>query len=271
MFNIIRESFKITNNYIIIATPLILFSLISGLYLIFSGHGSSLNIIFTIILFFSMLAAFLAGWFYMVTKAVKEPEGKENLLSEFTAGVGEYFLPIIGFLFNTIVITIAIIIGAIFIGKKLIGSVGVTSSEVTAALASVEAMKTFVASLSEEQLLKINQWNIILFLTMIFNYFIFMFYAPTMFFKQKNPFISLLISIRDLFSRKVFKNIGLFSIIFITYMILSALNALFGANIIVHFVLTLVNFYYVTFIAVLVFNYYYSNYAKIGSTIDKMV
>ena len=42
-----------------------------------------------------MMAAFLSGWFYMVTKAVENPEGKENLIPEFASGVGEYFLPIL--------------------------------------------------------------------------------------------------------------------------------------------------------------------------------
>ena len=271
MFKIIKESFEITNNYIVIATPLILFSLISSLYLIFSGQGAAFALIFSVILFFLMLAAFLSGWFYMVSKAVKEPDGKSSLLPEFTSGVGEYFMPIIGLLVNTFIISIIFIISAFVIGKKFIGSAGIPSTEIFSALSSVEAMKNFAASLSDEQLTKINQWNFLIFITMIFNYFILIFYAPAMFFKKKNPFVALWLSIKDLFSAKFFKNIGLFFIIFATYMLLSILNALFGSNIIMHFLFTLINFYYFTYIIILVFNYYYSNYAKIGSTIDKTV
>ena len=169
MFKIIRESFKITNSYIIIATPLILFSLISSLYLFFSGHGSNLGLTISLFLFFLMLAAFLSGWFQMITTAVKEPDGKEPLLSEFTSGVGEYFIPIIGFMFNIIFISLAFIIGAILIGKKFIGAIGVPSSEVVSAMANIDTMKAFAASLSSEQLMKISLWNTLLFLTMIFN------------------------------------------------------------------------------------------------------
>lgn len=271
MFKIIRESFSITNNYIIIATPLILFSLITSLYMIFSGHGSNLGLIFSVVLFCLMVAAFLSGWFFMIVKAVQEPDGKSSLLSEFPAGVGEYFVPILGFLFNTFIISSVIIIGAFLFGKKFIGNAGITANELSAAFASVEAMKSFASSLSDEQLMKINQWNLLLFSTMIFNYFILMFYAPTMFFKRKNPFVALWLSIRDLFSARFFKNVGLFCLIFVTYMILSAFNALFGSNIIVHFILTLINFYYVTYVAILIFNYYYANFAKIGSNVDKVV
>ena len=271
MFKVIKESFGITNNYIVIATPLILFSLISSLYLIFSGHGSAIATAFSVILFLMMLTAFLSGWFYMVMKAVKEPDGKNSLLPEFMSGVGEYFLPIIGFLFNTFVISMFFIIGMLILGKKLIGAVGIPSAEIVSALSSVETMKNFAASLTDEQLTKINQWNILIFATMIINYFIFTFYAPAMYFKRKNPFVALWLSVKDLLSAKFFKNAALFVMIFITYMFLSALNALFGSNIIVHFVLTLVNFYYATYVVVLVFNYYYSNYAKIGSAVDETV
>ena len=271
MLKIIRESFQITNSYIIIATPLILFSLISSLYLIFSGHSSNIGLVFTLILFFLMLAAFISGWFKMVTTAVREPDGKAHLLPEFTSGVGEYFIPVIGFMFNVIVISIALIVGCLLLGKKFIGAVGVPSSDVISAMTSLETMKTFVGSLSQEQLMRINKWNILIFSTMIFNYFILMFYAPAMFFKRRNPYVALWLSVRDLFSAKFFKNIGLFLIVFVSYMTLSAISTIFGSNIIMHFILTLINFYYVTFIAVFVFNYYYSNYAKIGSTIDKMV
>ena len=271
MFKILKESLRITNNNIIIATPLILFSLLSSLYLIFSGHGSSIGMLLTVLLFFLMLAAFLAGWFYVVTVTVKDPYGKGSFGSEFMSGVGEYFLPIIGFLFNTFVITMVMIVCAFLLGKKFIGSPGVSSSQIIEAMTTVEAMKTFASSLSAEQLVKINQWNLLVFFTMIFNYFIFMFYAPAMYFKKKNPFIALCLSIRDLFSAKFFGNLGLFFMIFVSYMLLSAFNALLGSNLFVHFLLTIINFYYATLIVVFVFNYYYSNYAKIGSNIDKMV
>lgn len=271
MFNIIRDSFKITNNYIIIATPLILFSLISGLYLYFSGHGSVFSLLSSMILFFLMLTVFFAGWFFMVTKAVKESITQESLIQEFIGGIGEYFLPILGFLFNILILSTILIIAAFVLGKKFIGSPGVSSTQIMNAMQNISTMTAFAESLTKEQLIKINQWNILLFATMVFNYFIFIFYAPAMYFKQKNPYIALWLAIKDLFSTKFFKNIGLFFMIFISYMLLSAISTLFGSNVIAHFILTLANFYYVTFIVILIFNYYYSNYAKIGSTIDKMV
>lgn len=272
MFKVIRESFNITNSNIILATPLIFFSIISSLYLIFSSGGSRIGLILSVILFFLMLGAFLSGWFMMIFKAIKEPDIEDTkLISEFTSGVGEYFLPVLGMIFKIIIITAIIMILAFLAGKKFIGDVGVSYTQVTQAASGVETMKTFVDSLSQEQLIKINAWNTLFFFSMLFNYFILIFYPSAIFFKEKNPFKAFFISLKDIFGRKFFSNVGLFLLIFICYMVISVITALLGKNIIVHFILTLINFYYMTFIAVLVFNYYYSNFAKIGSNIDETV
>ena len=100
MKNCIKNSFNHTNKYIILATPLILFSLLSSLYLAFTaGSGKLLNMLIAIILFFLMFTAFIAGWFNMITVSLKNPdrENVNSLMSEFPAGVGEYMLPMMGF------------------------------------------------------------------------------------------------------------------------------------------------------------------------------
>lgn len=271
MLDIIKESFRITNENIIIATPLILFSLISSLYLIFSYSGNSIGIITSVILFFLMLAAFLSGWFYMIAKAVKNSELQNNFITEFPTGVGEYFLSVLGMIFKIMIITTVIVIFAYICGKKFIGGIGVSYNQIVQAAASIEAMKDFVNNLNNEQLIKINAWNILFFCSMVLNYFILMLYPAAIFFKRKNPFVAFWISLKDTFGHRFFKNLLLFLIIFTSYMIISALTAFFGKNIFVHFILTLINFYYLTFVGILVFNYYYSNFAKIGSAIDTTV
>ena len=117
--------------------------------------------------------------------------------------------------------------------------------------------------LSEEQLFKLNAWNLLLFGTMSVNYFLIMFYSPALFFKEKNPFKAFFLSLKDLFSKKFLENFGLYLMLFVSYFVLSVLSTLFGANIVIHFIFTLINFYYLVFIAVLVINYYYSKFVKI--------
>ena len=269
MLSYIKDSFQLTNKYIILATPLILFSLLSSLYILFSVGGNLLSLLIALILFGLMVGAFLSGWFFMIKTCVSNPEQEDpnGLLKEFPAGVGEYFLPVLGLMINTMVISVLLILVSYFVGMKLIGDIGITPEALTKGMESFAAMKTFLGGLTQEQMFKLNAWNMLLFFTMSVTYFLIMFYSPALFLKEKNPFKAYFASLKDLFSKKFFTNFGLFLILFISYFILSIFTTLFGTNVIMHFVFTLINFYYLVFVAVMVYNYYYKNFVKLDKTI----
>ena len=269
MLSYIKDSFQLTNKYIILATPLILFSLLSSLYILFSVGGNLLSLLIALILFGLMVGAFLSGWFFMIKTCVSNPEQEDpnGLLKEFPAGVGEYFLPVLGLMINTMVISVLLILVSYFVGMKLIGDIGITPEALTKGMESFAAMKTFLGGLTQEQIFKLNAWNMLLFFTMSVTYFLIMFYSPALFLKEKNPFKAYFASLKDLFSKKFFTNFGLFLILFISYFILSIFTTLFGTNVIMHFVFTLINFYYLVFVAVMVYNYYYKNFVKLDKTI----
>lgn len=273
MFSCIKESFNLTNRYIILATPLILFSLLSSLYVLFSIGGNVISLIFAIVLFILMLSAFISGWGYMIKSGIQEPERDDvnSLLKEFPSGVGEYFLSALGAVLNVLLFSGLILLVFYFAGMKFIGSIGITPAAMSAALESAAALKSFIISLPEEQLFRLNAWNLTLLAAIGTDYFLLLFYIPAMMYKSKNPYIALFTSLKDLFCRKFLTNICLYMIIFLSYFVLSILTTIFGINSIAHFVLTLVNFYYLVFIAVLIFNYYYLNFVKIGGTFDKTV
>ena len=273
MLKCLKESFNYTNKYIILATPLILFSLISSLYMVFSMNGNLISMLIAIILFFLMFSAFLAGWFYMTANVIRngDREDPNSILKEFPAGVGEYMLSAMGLLFNTLVIMIIMTIVSYFIGMKLIGSIGISPDAFSKSLESVETLKAFLSSLTAIQLAKLNYWNLLIFCTMIFTYFLLLFYAPAIFFKTKNPFKALFVGIKDIFSRYFFKNVLVFLILFITYFVFSVLSTVFQANTILYFIFTLINFYYLVLAVIFLFNYYHTNYIKIGSNVDMTV
>ena len=262
--NILQQSFNFTNKYIILATPLILFSLLSSLYILFSINGNLISLLFAGVLFVLMLGAFMAGWFFMVREGIKDTfeENPNLLLREFPAGVGEFFLPVLGLIFTAFIISLILLIASYYAGMHFIGNIGIQAEDFSKAMESASALKAFLMSLSDEQLLKLNAWNLLLFGTMSVTYFLIMFYPPALFYKNKNPLKAYFYSFKDLFGRKFFKNIALFLALFVSYFILSILTAIFGMNIITHFIFTLINFYYLIFIAVLVFNYYYTNFVK---------
>ena len=269
MLSYIKDSFQLTNKYIILATPLILFSLLSSLYILFSVGGNLLSLLIALLLFGLMVGAFLSGWFFMIKTCVSNPEQEDPnvLLKEFPAGVGEYFLPVLGLMINTIIISVLLILVSYFVGMKLIGDIGITPEALTKGMESFAAMKTFLGSLTQEQIFKLNAWNMLLFFTMSVTYFLIMFYSPALFFKEKNPFKAYFVSLKDLFSKKIFTNFGLFLILFVSYFILSIFTTLFGTNVIMHFVFTLINFYYLVFVAVMVYNYYYKNFVQINEVV----
>ena len=273
MLGIINDSFKLTNKYIILATPLILFSLITTIYAVLTTNNRPLSILFCLFMFFLMSSAFLSGWFYLVKKYVQEPD-KDNintLMSDFTSGVGEYFLPVCGMIIIVFAVCAILFLISSYFGMKYIGDVGITPDKFSAALASANGLKEFLTSLSKEQLVKINKWNILLLFTMLISYFSVLFYPPALFFKGKNCLKMFFVSLKDLFCRKFFQNLMLFLFVFVIYFILSIFTALAGKNIIANFIFTLFNFYYTVFAAVLIFNYYYKYYVVIGSNVDMRV
>ncbi len=273
LLNCLKTSFQLTNKYIILATPLILFALLSSLYILFSLRGNLINIVITLILFVFMLTAFLAGWAYMLKLCVSQSYKEEpnTLIKEFPAGVGEYFLPTLGLLFNVLILSVVFYSAVYFIGMKFIGEIGISAETLSNAFNSTEALKEFLMSLSKEQLIKLNLWNFLLLLAMGIEYFLLMFHLPALMFKTANPFKAFFISLKNLFSRAFFKNILLYLMLFISYSILSVLTTILGINIFMHFVFTLINFYYVVYVAILVFNYYYENFIKIGGKFNETV
>ena len=223
MLSYIKDSFQLTNKYIILATPLILFSLLSSLYILFSVGGNLLSLLIALVLFGLMVGAFLSGWFFMIKTCVSNPEQEDpnGLLKDFPAGVGEYFLSVLGLMLNTMFISVLLILVSYFVGMKLIGDIGITPETLTKGMESFTAMKAFLGSLTQEQLFKLNAWNMLLFFTMSVTYFLIMFYSPALFFKEKNPFKAYFVSLKDLFSKKFFTNFGLFLILFVSYFTLS--------------------------------------------------
>ncbi len=263
MLTYIKESFKLTNKFIILATPLILFSLLSSLYIIFSMNGNLLGLIFALILFLMMVGAFLSGWFFMIKQAIvssEEYEDPNSLIKEFPAGVGEYFLNSLGMIINVFIVVVFFLGVSYFIGMKFIGQIGISAVEFSKAVTSPETLRTFLLSLTDEQLFRLNAWNLLLLVSMVVTYFVIFLYPPTMFFKEKNPFKALFGTFKDLFSRNILKNILLYLILFVAYFFISIVTTILGGNIFAHFILTLINFYYMIFAAVLIFYYYHKNY-----------
>jgi len=271
----IKEVFKTTNNYIVLATPLILYSLFSNVYAAISANGKLISIIFAIILLTLMSAAFIAGWFKMVKEAINDSysENPNLLIKDFLSGVGEYFIPSTGVVIVISLFSILALIGAFLVGHNLIGDIGITVEQLNNAMSSSEELKLFISSLSDVQYIRISQWNLLILSTMSLVYFLLIFYLPALFYKNKNPFLALFIGIKDLFTRKIFFVFFLTLSALFFYLFLSMLSAVTMHNLILHFIVTLLNFYFIIWISVYIFSFYNNNFVKshLGQNVDTFV
>ncbi len=268
-----QKVFNLTNKYIVLATPLILYSLFSGIYLAASmGNGKIMNLLFAIILFTLMTGAFIAGWFNMIKIAISEESDKEPnaIIKDFPSGVGEYFLPALGSIFNMLLISILLLVLSFFVGTHYIGDPGVSAEALSKAMQNTTELKAFMTNLNTEQLIKLNNWNMLILGTLTLTYYLFFLYLPALFYKNKNPFIAYFISLKDLFSKYIFKTTGIFLLVFVINIFISVLSSLFGGNVVIHFLITLLNFYFITAVGVGVFYYYHTNFIKpaIGQNVD---
>jgi len=271
-----KKVFELTNRYIIVATPLLLFILLVSIYSVFVFHTSEiLKLIFGIVLMFLMFSAFLSGWGNMLKSAISENNYDEpfKIIKDFAPGVGEFFVPVMGMIAISFLISALILTGTYFCGMHFIGDLGISQTALTNAMANQEALKTFLTSLSTEQLLKLNMWNILVLSVMSLLYFLFMLYSPALILESKNPFKALYISLKHLFGRNFFQNFGIYLIIISLHFLISIISALTSGTTILSFVISLINFYFVCCVAIAIFYYYDKKFLNphLGNNIDTYI
>ncbi len=240
-----------------------------------AANGRVLLILFGLIITFFMAVAFLSGWGAMIKSAVNENNYDEPyaIIKDFVPGVGEYSLPVLGLMLLLFLINTALFLITYFSGMHFIGDVGISADAFSKAMASQEALKAFLSSLSVEQLMKLNLWNILVLSVMSMSYFLLMFCFPALFLESKNPIKAIGKSIKNLFGKKFICNVGIYLLIFGLNFIISIFSAIFSGNVILSFVMTLVNFYFICCVVIGIFLYYNKNFviSHLGNTIDTYI
>lgn len=263
MLKIFKDSFKISYNNIIMATPLLVFLLILNVYLIIAKNAVKAlpsTILFFVTLFL-MISAFLSGWLYMIKVSVenyKNNSGKEseysNLLKEFLVGIAEYIRPFLGFSILYLLLADIVFISVYHLGLKLIGSTGITFAQFISATEAPVAMQSLLESLTKAQLLKINYWYLLVLCSVQLFSLLTMFWSIEILYSARNPIFALFKSISRIFIRP--QVILLFLGINILNFVLMIFNYIAMFNPITYFIMTLIYFYFIVYIFVLLFLYY---------------
>jgi hypothetical protein len=278
MIKYFKNAFKITNENIILTTPLILFLFLLSIYLEVARNAPAniLSMVLLLVTTLFMLAAFSAGWFNMVKKAVAldkqefladEDRAKAsfNLIKELPAGVGEYFLSFIGGIILYFILFMVLSLISYKIGVHFLGQIDLSQNELLAILNSAD-VKNAISVIPAQKLAKLEIWYMIFLTVMTIHYFITMFLVPEIVNRTKNPVIALGKSIAF-----VFKNFLGAVVLFLYVNIVSFLASLaiqgimylhFIPNFITALVSMLIYFYFIVYVIVLVFLYYDSTTAR---------
>lgn len=280
MFKLFKEAFKTANDCIILAIPLVLFMWILSFYFGFSNTvvSSPAEFILAFITVLFMTGAFLSGWFYMVKNAIgishkvfvmdaDRAKATMNLFKDIPYGIGQYFL---SFVLMSLTFLLIVSIAAMLvylIGDMYIGNV-FTPEQLSAALSSTQDMKIFLDSLDNDQLIKLNLWNLLIMGTTTILSFIFMLWIPEIIYKTVNPLLALFRAIK-----KVFVRFKTSLVVFIYISVLNLIMSFIGTFTLVHpllYILIMVlYFYFIIYVVILLFLYYESEFCGAEDGEDK--
>lgn len=272
MIKYFRQAFKITNQNIILTTPLILFLFLLSIYLEVARNAPAtlLAMILLMVTTLFMLAAFFAGWFNMVKKAIdlekqdflaeeEKARASFGLLKELPAGLGEYFLSFIGGIILYFILFAVLSLISYKVGAHFLGKIDLTQNELRTILNSTDA-RMVISSIPAAKLAKLEIWYLLFLVVMTIHYFITMFLAPEIVIRSKNPIIAFGRSVTFLF-KNFLPTLGLFLyanvVSFAASLLINGIMLLhFIPNFITALVSMLIYFYFIVYVIVLVFLYY---------------
>ncbi len=213
-----------------------------------------------ILCLFALLFVFFSGWFKVIKESCDREKIKEkNFYSLFLEGIGANIVPVsIGIVIYTIFMFLSILC-AQFVALHFFGDINFFIEGMTKVANEQGNIMDYFSTLDVNQKFAIYGWNLcIIAFVALFN-FIFTFYFPAMFDSEKNVFLRPLISIWEglkFLFKNFFGAIGLTLFIYVINTVLAILNARFAQNTIISIILLLIYIYFVSFVVMLIFNYY---------------
>ena len=277
-----KEAFKVTNNSIILAIPMIICLKIVEIYtqLANSSADSNAKVAFATLTLIIMIGAFCAGFFYMVKKAIEihkkvfvldSDRHKEHLavLKKFTEGISKYFLSFAGFYILSASIQILLLPLTILFGVKLFGDMSADLLQKLTILAndgSTAAIGDFVNSLTDANLSYLGKWILLFLLFLFIVLYFFMLWIPEILYNVKNPFIALFTSIKKLL-KDFWKTFGLYILIYVFVFVLAFIMTYLPKHPLSELFFEVTRYYFYLYFIFLIFIYYDKKY----NTEDKPV
>lgn len=274
MFKLIKNSFIMTNDCIILATPLIIFLSLLGWYFDYAANtvDNAPKLILATTTLLVMTSGFASAWLYMVKKTITLSKkvfifDKERvkalwfLLASLPKGIGRLFLPIIGVIAIYLLIYLLMFSGINVLVSKIAGSINLDSFSFQTIMLSSKELINEVNELTDDEIIIINYWYLLTFIGSSIISFITLLWIPEIVYNEKNCFKALFNSIKKVFIN--FKNsITLFCYITAIILLLTILNTFLMFSPMLYFFVLLLYYYFLVYIIVLLFTYYDTTYIK---------
>lgn len=276
MFKLYMDTFKTTNEGLILTIPLALFWWLLTLYIDYSRSvvDTIPEMILSVITMLFMTSAFCAGWFYMVKKSVKfskkhfildKDKANESirLIKAIPNGIGRYFLHYVEV--SLLFLALALLLGILlkFATYPFVSQINDVLINFGISVSSPQEMREILDKLQPNQIMELFDMifapAVKLVLTVIAIPTIFSFllllWMPEIIYTHRNPFIALFTSIKKIF-RKFWKSLNLYIYITIIQMIISSIGAASFINPFAYMAGMIIYFYFLVYVTVLIFSYY---------------
>lgn len=274
MLQLFKNSFKTTNDCIILATPLIIFLSILSWYYKYAvvAIDTTPKLILASITIFVMLSGFMAAWLYMAKKTISlsrkifvfdkdRAKALWALVLSLPKGIGRLFLPSIGVISIYILIYTLIFSGIGYIVGKFIGTIDFSELDYQSIFLFGQEFANEISELSQNELLVLQCWYILALVSIAVVSFITMLWIPEIVYTEKVSFEALYYSIIKIFTH-LKNSVILYLYIAFLVVLISILNTFLMFNPILYFIVLLLFYYFLVYIVVLLFSYYEQTFIK---------
>ncbi len=274
MFKLFKNNFKITNECIILATPLIIFLSIISWYFNYAKDAidNLPKLLLAIITMVVIVSGSFSAWFYMVKKTIKlantvfvfdkdRAKAFQELIKSLHIGMGKLFLPFLGIISISGIVYIAILCIITLLVTKYIGQIDTSFLSTINVLLSSDELIQEINKLPTEQIMFITTCYGITYLSTLILSFFTILWIPEVVYSEKNPFKALISSIKKIIQTFP-KTFALFIYINILTILISILNTLLMFHPITYFLVLVLYYYFIVYIVVLLFSYYEQTFIK---------
>lgn len=252
MKELLKTSFVLANKNIVLACMLVIFSIVTSVYVAVSQSLSGGAASQALVLYVLALIAFFAGFFNQVKAIVNNDEGK----MKFLEGVGEYFLPMSGICVISLISYLVVGLLASLITVNIYGGVEPVMSAMNKVLSVVQNSAADTSSIDVQTVQIVLTMVLILWAFWGLLSFVLLYWVPVLYFDNvRNIFVSFWQGLKFLF-KTFWKSLLIFILAVLAICIIGFLSAISSSLALLEVLLSMFNYYIILVFVFAVFLLY---------------